>query len=51
MAAIGDGFEVLLEFCMRYTQFVHTVIAVEENLGFVFQAYGELCEEIGVVSE
>ena len=36
----------MLELTCRYTQFVNTVIAVEENLGFMFKGYREIYEEI-----
>lgn len=40
MTVIDDPFELLLELTMRYTQFVNTVMALEENLGYAFNTYG-----------
>jgi hypothetical protein len=46
LRSIGNPFELLVQLTLRYTQFVNTVLAVEENLGFVFENYGELYTEI-----
>lgn len=38
----------MLELTVRYTQFINTVMSVEENLGFIFKNYGAIYDEIGV---
>ena len=35
-----------MELTIRYLQFQNTVISVQENLGFVFDTYNELYEEL-----
>ena len=46
LKTIENNFDLLLHLTSKYYQFQSTVIGIEQNLGFLFQNYGELHQEL-----